>query len=195
MTEPQPLLGSAGDIDDDVDSLLLYAECRHFGEAEGFNAAHLAFQRCGPTPEVDDGALAGGHAHRLGRKQIYDDLQRTKDGAAVRRIGVERARRHLVLDPDDARALYMAANGMAALGEGDGAREWAQRARALRPDDGMVLYNVACVFALLGLPDAALDGLERAVRGGLKQRGWYEHDSNLDPLRSHQRFQDLLQGL
>ena len=127
--------------------------------------------------------------------QIYDDCHRVEDGAAARRIGVERARRYLELDPDDARALYMAANGMAALGECEDAREWAQRACALRPHDGMVLYNVACVFSLLGLPDLALDSLEQAVRNGLKQRGWYEHDSNLDPLRSHQRFQALLRDL
>ena len=59
----------------------------------------------------------------------------------------------------------------------------------------MVLYNVACVFALLGLVEPALDSLEQAVRSGLRQRGWYEHDSNLDPLRSYQRFQDLLREL
>jgi adenylate cyclase len=59
----------------------------------------------------------------------------------------------------------------------------------------MVLYNVACVFALLGLPDEALDGLEQAACSGLKQKGWYEHDSNLAALRSYQRFQDLLRAL
>jgi len=41
----------------------------------------------------------------------------------------------------------MAANGLAALGERERAREWARARRALRPDDGMVLYNVACVFS------------------------------------------------
>ncbi len=127
--------------------------------------------------------------------QIYDDCGRGDDAAAVRRLGVERARRQLEADPDDARALYMAANGMAALGERERAREWAERARALRPDDGMVLYNVACVFALLGLEEPALECLERAVRGGLRQKGWYERDSNLDPLRSYQRFQELLREL
>jgi adenylate cyclase len=124
--------------------------------------------------------------------QIYDDDARPGEAAAARRLGVERATRRLELEPDDARALYMAANGLAALGESDRAREWAQRARALRPDDGMVLYNVACVLALLGLPEDALECLDEAVRNGLRQRGWYEHDSNLDPLRSHQRFQKLL---
>ena len=59
----------------------------------------------------------------------------------------------------------------------------------------MVLYNVACVFSLLGLAEPALDCLETAVESGLRQKGWYEHDSNLDPLRSHQRFQELLRGL
>jgi adenylate cyclase len=127
--------------------------------------------------------------------QIYEDCGRSAEAAAVRRLGVERARRQLELDPDDARALYMAANGLAALGDGERAREWAQRARELRPDDGMVLYNVACVFSLLSLVEPALDCLERAIRTGLRQRGWCEHDSNLDPLRSHQRFQELLREL
>jgi len=127
--------------------------------------------------------------------QIYDDCGRAAEATAVRRLGVERARRHLEIDPDDARALYMAANGMAALGERELARDWAQRARELRPDDGMVLYNVACVFSLLGLEQPALDSLEKAIRNGLRQKGWCEHDSNLDRLRSHQRFQELLREL
>ena len=127
--------------------------------------------------------------------QIYDDCGRATDASAVRLLGVDRAKRHLNVDPADARALYMAANGMAALGDREQARQWAERARALRPDDGMVLYNVACVFSLLGLEQPALDCLETAVERGLRQKGWYEHDSNLDPLRSRQRFQELLREL
>ncbi len=127
--------------------------------------------------------------------QIYDDAGRHADAAAARRTGAERAAKSLDLDASDARALYMAANGLAALGDTARAREWAQRARALRPDDGMVLYNVACVFALLGMTEEALDCLDDAVHCGLRQKGWYEHDSNLDALRPHQRFQDVLRRL
>ena len=35
----------------------------------------------------------------------------------------------------------------------------------------------------------------KAVAQGLTQKGWYEHDSNLDALRSQPRFQALLDKL
>jgi tetratricopeptide (TPR) repeat protein len=73
--------------------------------------------------------------------------------------------------------------------------EWAQRALVLAPDEGMVLYNVGCIYALLGKFDDAIEILEKAVKHGLTHRGWYENDSNLDPLRSMPRFQELLGGL
>jgi adenylate cyclase len=127
--------------------------------------------------------------------QIYDDLGRPADAAAARRRGIDTAARHLQTNPDDARALYMSANGLVALGERERGRHAAERARAIRPDDPMLLYNVGCIFSLLGLADPALDCLEKAVSGGLRQKGWYEHDSNLDALRPHTRFQRLLSGL
>ena len=127
--------------------------------------------------------------------QIYDDLGRPAEAAASRRRGIEIAQRHLQTNPDDARALYMSANGLVALGERERGRQAAERARAIRPDDPMLLYNVGCIFSLLGLADPALDCLEKAAGGGLTQKGWYEHDSNLDALRSHPRFQGLLRGL
>jgi adenylate cyclase len=127
--------------------------------------------------------------------QIHDDLGRADRAAELRRKGIARAERHLALNPDDARALYMAANGLAALGEPAKARQFAERAVEIRPDDSMLLYNVGCVFSLLGLCDAALDCLEKAVAGGLSQRGWYQHDSNLNAVRQHPRFVKLLARL
>jgi TolB-like protein/Flp pilus assembly protein TadD len=127
--------------------------------------------------------------------QSYDDLGRPEEGAAARRRGIEAAEQHLVLNPDDVRALYMAANGMAALGDRQRAAEWAERALALRPDDAMALYNIACIYSLLGCVERALPCLERAVASGLRHRGWLENDSNLDPLRDQPRFQALLAEL
>jgi adenylate cyclase len=62
----------------------------------------------------------------------------------------------------------------------------------MEPDEPMVLYNVGCVYSLLGHVEEAIDCLEKAARNGLRQEGWFEHDSNLDPLRAHPRFRSLL---
>jgi adenylate cyclase len=123
--------------------------------------------------------------------QIYEDLGRAGDAAAVRRRGLSAAEQHFKLNPDDARALYMAANGMVALGDRERGRAWAERALAMRPDDPMVLYNVACVYSLLGDAGPAIACLEKAVQSGLSQKGWLDHDSNLDAVRGDPRFQAL----
>lgn len=124
--------------------------------------------------------------------QIYDDLGRGADARARRLHGIARAEERLKLNPDDHRALYMAANGLAALGERARAREYADRALAMRPDDGMALYNIACVYALLGSHNDAIVILEKAVDLGLRQKGWFEHDTNLEGLREDPRFRALL---
>ena len=127
--------------------------------------------------------------------QIYDDLGRHEEAAASRRRGVTIAEEHLNLNPDDVRALYMGANGLVALGEHEKGLDWAKRALALEPDDSMVIYNVACIYSLAGRAAEALDCIERAVDAGLTQRGWLEHDSNLDLIRKEPRFQALLKRL
>ncbi len=127
--------------------------------------------------------------------QIYEEKGRPETAREARVRGIELARQHLALNPDDARAVYMAANGMVALGQREMGVEWARRACQMRPDDGMLLYNVGCIYAMAGLPAEALDCLERACRLGLRQKGWYEHDSNLNSLRDEARFQELLRCL
>ena len=49
--------------------------------------------------------------------------------------------------------------------------------------------------SLAGELDEALNCLERAVDLGLTQKGWFEHDSNLDPLRQLARFKSLMEKL
>ena len=127
--------------------------------------------------------------------QIHADVGHADAARACRLLGVALAEAHLRLNPDDARALYMGANGLVALGETDRGLEWARRAAAMDADDAMTLYNVGCVFSLAGQASGALDCLERAVSAGLTQRGWFEHDSNLDFVRETPRFQAVMAGL
>jgi serine/threonine protein kinase/tetratricopeptide (TPR) repeat protein len=126
---------------------------------------------------------------------IYDEVGRHEDARAARGRGVALVERHIDLHPDDARALYMGANGLVALGERDKGLDWARRARRIDPDDPMLLYNLGCIHSLAGNIEEAIDCLDRAVDGGLRQKGWYENDGDLDPLRSHPRFKALLERM
>lgn len=125
--------------------------------------------------------------------QIYADLGLHEQANATRRRGVELAEERLKLNPDDARALYMGANGLVALGEPDRGLGWARQALEMDPEDPMLLYNVACVQSLAGRVEDAIDSLEKAVRNGLTEKRWLEKGSNLDLLRLHPRFTALLQ--
>jgi len=127
--------------------------------------------------------------------QVYQELGRPEDARAARERGVALVAKHVDLHPDDARALYMGANGLVALGEKEKGLEWARRARRIDPDDPMLLYNLGCIHALAGDVEEAIDCLERAAAGGLLQKGWYEHDGDLDPLRGHPRFKALLERM
>jgi len=127
--------------------------------------------------------------------QIYHDLGQPEKAVAAHRRGLRKAEETLRLHPDDTRARYMGANALLILGEREKSLEWARAAIAQEPDEPMVLYNVGCIFSLAGELEKAINVLERAVDGGLTQRGWFEHDSNLDPLRDQPRFQALLRRL
>jgi TolB-like protein len=127
--------------------------------------------------------------------QVYGDLERPGDAEAARRKGIAIVEDQLRIHPGDVRALYMGANGLAALGETQRALEWANLALVVEPREPMVLYNVGCVLSLCGKHEEAIDCLEKAARGGLAQKGWFEHDGDLHPLRSHSRFQALMSWL
>ncbi|MCK7477311.1 MAG: protein kinase [Candidatus Moduliflexus flocculans] len=143
----------------------------------------------------DAGPARGLQRAAAGRPGLPGAAAAPEDARAARERGVVLVERHIDLHPDDARALYMGANGLVALGEKDEGLEWARRARKIDPDDPMLLYNLGCIHSLAGDVDEAVDCLERAAAGGLLQKGWYENDSDLDPLRGHPRFKALLERM
>jgi hypothetical protein len=54
---------------------------------------------------------------------------------------------------------------------------------------------VACAYAGLGEAEQAMDCLEKGLASGSYLKAWAEHDSDLDSLRNHPRFQALLKSL
>ena len=130
--------------------------------------------------------------------QCFDSLHEIEEAVKTRQRGVQIAEEVLQLNPGDVRALYMAANGLAALGGYDNRQrsiEFLNRAFTLEPKDPMLLYNAGCIYSLCEMKEEALNCLEQAVEQGLTQKAWYEHDSNLDILRQEERFKNILAKL
>jgi serine/threonine protein kinase len=127
--------------------------------------------------------------------QVMDSQGREREAEETRRRGVKLVEDQLRLHPGDVRALYMGANALAALGEKERPLEWANLALVMEPNEPMVLYNAGCIYSLCGKIDDAIDALEKAARAGLAQKGWYEHDSDLDPVRDDYRFKALMRWL
>ena len=122
-------------------------------------------------------------------------LGREEEMRAAMRHGLEVAQKHLELNPDDARALYLGAGALVQLGDRERGLDWTRRAYAIDSEDPGVLYNVACAYSNMGQIDDAIACLEKAVQNGFGHREWFENDSDLDPLRSDERFQALMKRL
>jgi serine/threonine protein kinase/tetratricopeptide (TPR) repeat protein len=130
--------------------------------------------------------LVSSPLRRLGRKPEAD---------AILRQAVKLAERHLELNPEDVRALYLGAAGLMEIGQREKALDWVGRALLLDPEDSGVLYNSACVYSLGGRLDDAFRLLDKAIDNGFGHREWLENDSDLDALRADSRFETLLKKL
>lgn len=62
----------------------------------------------------------------------------------------------------------------------------------LQPDNATARYNLACSLALVGRPQDALKALAQAVELGYADRDWMREDPDLQALREHPVFLELL---
>lgn len=119
-------------------------------------------------------------------------LGRAADAREAFRDCIRKVEDHLQLHPDDVRAVYMGSGALVGVDERNRALEWADRALAMDPEEPAVIYNVACTYALLGQTKRAIDCLEKALRQGFGHKEWMEHDPDLESLRDHARFRELM---
>jgi TolB-like protein/Flp pilus assembly protein TadD len=169
-----------------------------------YEAHYLYARACTQEGKLEEAVQHYGDASRV-RPEDYQALLlmqaplralgRTADAQAALRQGLRVAEKHLELNPDDARALYLAAGALVQLGERERGLEWAKRAFGIDPEDSGVLYNVACVYTLVGRLDDAIGCLEKAIQNGFGHREWLENDSDLDALRGDPRFEALRRKL
>lgn len=122
----------------------------------------------------------------------YRSLGRIEQGQRADADCLELIQRHVLLNPDDARALSFGAYSLAEAGNPEQAVEWAELALQTRDNEPHYLYNAACVYTVLGNADRAIELLERAVELGWGDRAWIENDADLASLRDDPRFIALL---
>jgi len=158
-----------------------FARGQHARAIEEFEAAH----RVRPD-EFQAISLACNAADSLG------DPGR---GDALVRMALPSALAEIAADPENGRALYLAAGMQLRLGDVDGARRSIETALRLQPDDFGTLYNAACTYTHMGENERALDLLERALATGSGFRDWIEHDSDLDSLRGLPRYREIMARL
>jgi len=123
------------------------------------------------------------------------NLGRKEEARVADLRGLQVVEKFVQMHPDDARALLFGATGYLQAGDRDKCREWTRRALVIGADDPVTYYNAACNYSLLGDIDAAFDCLEKGIQSGMAQKDWIEHDSDLDPLRAHPRFQEILRRI
>ncbi len=158
-----------------------YAQGEYALAIEEFEAAH----RVRPD-EFQALSLASNAADSLG------DRAR---GEALLLRALPSALAEIAADPENGRALYLAAGMQVRLGDIEGSRRNIETALRLQPDDFGTLYNAACTYTHMGDHERALDLLERAVSAGHGFRDWIEHDSDLDSLRGLPRYREILARL
>jgi adenylate cyclase len=122
-------------------------------------------------------------------------LDREEEATAAFFRAYVAAEKHLDVNPDDARALYLGAGALVAIGELEKARAWSERALDTDRNEPAVLYNVACVYSTMGDIERSIELLTEAIDNGFGYRAWLENDADLEPLRADPRFQALLDRL
>jgi predicted Zn-dependent protease len=65
----------------------------------------------------------------------------------------------------------------------------------LQPGNATAHYNLACSLALSKRKSAAVTELKQAVELGYRDFDWMQQDPDLEPLKTHPGFQELLKQL
>ena len=123
---------------------------------------------------------------------VYRSLGRKTDAEESYRRTIELVKRHLELQPHNARALYFGAQVLFQLGDRSLSVQWIERALAIEPEECMIQYNAACYYSVAGDMANALIHLEKAIALGFSRVDWAQNDPDFGSLQDEPRFRALL---
>ncbi len=126
--------------------------------------------------------------------QTYARLGMATEAQEANLKGIEVAQKHLESNPNDARAYNLMGVWYARLDDYDRAVDSMMKAIELSPGDALVMYNVACLYGVQKKGDLAVHWLRRAIEAGYRNYDWIKGDSDLDSVREHPGYLDLMKG-
>jgi adenylate cyclase len=122
--------------------------------------------------------------------QAKGDLAGARDAGKRALARIEKV---IAAEPDHGRALGYGAGALALLGEAERTKEWIERGMLVDPNNTILHFNFVCALARLREVDAAVDLIGRFINKaseGLLM--WFDNDTDLDPLRDHPRFIEIM---
>lgn len=123
---------------------------------------------------------------------ILASLGRQSEREEVLRNMLDVLPRHLLREPEDYSARVFYALALSWVDRAEEARAEARRVLDAEPSDPLLLYNVACSLSQLRDYDGAVLGLSSAIKAGYTTFDWVKRDSDLEPIRNHPGYIELM---
>jgi adenylate cyclase len=139
-------------------------------------------------------ALVDTDYHSSGMLQTcYGAIGDDQGLARAAQMTLDRTEKVLAQDPSTGSALGFGAVALAALGDGERAKEWIRRALLMDPDNLTMRWNLVCALSrYLNDADAAIELLGTFIdRVPPPLVKYLRLDTDLDPLRGDARFEQL----
>ncbi len=95
-------------------------------------------------------------------------------------------------DSNDVRVMEILAQLYTKVGRNAEGLSMDLRLSKARPEDPMIHYNLSCSLALMGQLGEAVEVLMSAIEMGYSDFDWMMQDKDLDPIRNHPAYKELL---
>jgi len=99
---------------------------------------------------------------------------------------------YLSKNPEDARARMLYATSSARLGQFEKAKEIGKKTIEMNPTDSLLQYYAACLYVAIGEFEMAVEAITRSVQNGWKDIEWIKNDPDLDAIRNHPGYIELM---